>query len=188
MALPKSQYRHLQALQNLDKKTDEKKDRSPSASLMVVEEDVQDSALLNKGSEIAPPEVEFLDDEEQDEKAKSSALRKKARIISRGNESFFLAGSFGAILAGLMFPGWGFVFAYMIELLYKPVFFYDEDKGEVCTPDGFCEDYGDCQEYRPAIADDMQETSFKVAYGLVGVLVTAVIGNGLVWYGFGTAS
>ena len=88
---------------------------------------------------------------------------------------YFVVGVIGAILAGLMFPGWGLIFALMIELLYKPVL--------PCT-----EEEEVCEEYWGNIADDMRSTSVKVGCGVLGVISFAVIGNILVFYGFGTAS
>lgn len=59
----------------------------------------------------------------------------------------------------------------MIETLFTQNSCADDDIG--------CED---------RIAADMRESSFKVAVGCVVVMVTVVIGNVLLYYGFGTAS
>ena len=99
----------------------------------------------------------------------------KARLLAQGDMGYFVVGVIGAILAGLMFPGWGLIFALMIELLYKPVL--------PCT-----EEEEVCEEYWGNIADDMRSTSVKVGCGVLGVISFAVIGNILVFYGFGTAS
>jgi ATP-binding cassette subfamily B (MDR/TAP) protein 1 len=45
-----------------------------------------------------------------------------------------------------------------------------------------------CQEYWDSSSQDMRELSFKVAYGLVGILAIALIGHTLVHVGFGTAT
>jgi len=74
-----------------------------------------------------------------------------------------------------MFPGWGFTFAYMLELLYRPI--------PVCH-----DDFRTCQEQWDLVAEDMYAISVKIAGGLVGVMCSAVVGHSLVWYGFGTAS
>ena len=52
----------------------------------------------------------------------------------------------------------------MIELLYTPVFLCID--GDPANPPP--EEFATCSEYWNATADDMQETSLKVAYGLVG--------------------
>lgn len=157
-------YRHLQSLQNLDSTlvktmSDEK---TPSLKEAKAEADTKS----HDGSDDEP-----LGDHVDEEKQNA----RKARMMSKGDYGYFFVGSIGAILAGLMFPGWGFIFAYMIELLYQPVLPCNDDI-EVC------------QAYWDLIADDMQALSFRIAYGLVGVISSAVIGHALVWYGFGTAS
>jgi ATP-binding cassette subfamily B (MDR/TAP) protein 1 len=114
------------------------------------------------------------DEESVGDIQKDQTIR-KARLFSEGNFGLFCVGSIGAILAGLMFPGWGFIFAYMIELLYRPIL--------PCT-----DSVEVCREYWNYVADDMQALSLRIAFGLLGVIASAVIGNSLVWYGFGTAS
>jgi ATP-binding cassette subfamily B (MDR/TAP) protein 1 len=74
-------------------------------------------------------------------------------------------------------------FAYMIELLYRPVY---ACAGDLPPPESSFE-YQICQEYRDATADDMRELSYKITYGLVAVVFCAVIGHTLLHYGFGNA-
>jgi ATP-binding cassette subfamily B (MDR/TAP) protein 1 len=74
-----------------------------------------------------------------------------------------------------MFPGWGFIFAYMIELLYTPVFPCDEEPSV-------------CQAEWHNVAEDMKQKSFKITYGCIGLLVATAVGYVLLFYGFGTAS
>lgn len=175
MSRPEGHYRRLQALQSLEKTDEEGKDATTlfSASVASDSEAVADDGPL----------------EAKDIEAKESGnqIGHKARLLSRGDEGFFAVGALGGILAGLMFPGWGFIFAHMLELMYRPVLFCDEETGEVCSLTD-CQDFGDCSAHRDPIADDMQEISFKLAYGLLGILFSALVGHALVWYGFGTAS
>lgn len=63
----------------------------------------------------------------------------------------------------------------MIELLYNPVFPCDENTM-------------DCDAYYQSEADEMQQLSFRVTYGWIGLMVSALVGNILVVYGFGVAS
>jgi ATP-binding cassette subfamily B (MDR/TAP) protein 1 len=49
-------------------------------------------------------------------------------------------------------------------------------------------EYETCQDYWDASSDAMRELSYKVAYGLVGILACALIGHTLVHVGFGTAT
>jgi len=84
------------------------------------------------------------------------------------------AGAVGALLAGLFFPAWGVSFAFMTELLYQPV---------LPCPDG-----PSCQSYRDSVASDMQQRSLYIFYGFLGLCVTAVVGNIVLFWGFGSAS
>jgi len=83
---------------------------------------------------------------------------------------------FIAVFAGFVFPAWGFIFAYMIEVLFTPV--------EPCPVDGFV----DCDEYLELVADSMQERSFKIFYGFIGILFSTMLGFTLLFWGFGVAT
>lgn len=197
-------YHRLQALQNLDdedakKKAMEKKNAMKSSI-------VPDSSKIQQGQEA---------DEETKEHIKDNA--KKARALSKGDEKFFVIGTIGAVLAGLMFPGWGvsnpflrigyrfstnaeilfcsvltfavvvdihknlqFVFAFMIELLYRPVFLCEDD---IYVPEGF----ESCQDYWDWNASEMRDLSLTVTYWLIGIIAAAFVGHSLLHYGFGTA-
>ena len=72
----------------------------------------------------------------------------------------------------------------MIELLYfNPVFPCDESK-DVLPPPAFTT----CQEYWDDTRDNMRELSFQISYVYVGLMVAALVGNTLVFYGFGNAT
>ena len=60
-------------------------------------------------------------DDKGSDKGKEKKNASRARLLDRDDWSLFAVGSIGAVLAGLMFPGWGVIFAYMIEFLYYPV-------------------------------------------------------------------
>jgi ATP-binding cassette subfamily B (MDR/TAP) protein 1 len=90
-----------------------------------------------------------------------------------------LVGGIGALFFGIVFPSWGFVFAYMIEILYTPV----EDCPPV--PDGVS---GDCDAYWKFIADDMQDQSLRIFYAFLGVIAATLLGSTLLFWGFGVAS
>jgi len=84
---------------------------------------------------------------------------------------------------GLMFPGWGIIFAYMIEYLYYPVLPCDEDAGiDPIYP------HTSCDEYITFVTDEMKNMSYTLTYGWLGVIAAVMIGDILVYYGFGTAS
>ncbi len=142
------------------------------------------------------------------ETAKINAHR--ARLLAREDKRWLVIGGIGAILAGyvpvfvhmlmiacshprcyshrivfpgwgillafvietrIVFPGWGILLAFVIETLY--------------TQNDCAYDDLECQ---GGIADDMRESSFKVAAGCLSVMLTVVIGYVLLFYGFGTAS
>ena len=174
MALPDGKYKRLQALQDLGKTNKRKSVITESG------------ASLEKSTETAADEGETEEDDKEkkkEEMEKAKADASKAKRLSKGDELYFAIGTFGGILAGFMFPGWGIAFAYTIELLYKPVFFCDDDPdSETYTPD-----LGNCQIYQETVADEMQDLSYDVTYWYVGIIFAAVIGHTLVHYGFGTA-
>ena len=104
----------------------------------------------------------------------------------------------------IVFPGWGIVFAFMIELLFRPVFpctdeTYDTDiatfKGHLgLNPfvEGKLGEGGDpydsCAAYQQGNAEAIENLSYYVTYGWVGLMAATMIGNVLLFYGFGTAT
>jgi len=115
----------------------------------------------------------------------------QARSLSRPDLGLFFIGSIGSILAGLVFPGWGFIFAYMIELLYRPIFPCDPESAtsiDFINSLGFSETYDSCEDYWDSEADGLRSLSFDVTYGWVGLIGATMIGNALLFYGFGTAT
>jgi ATP-binding cassette subfamily B (MDR/TAP) protein 1 len=89
-----------------------------------------------------------------------------------------LIGTVGAILAGLTFPAWGVIFAYMVELFYK----------QVACPPPLKPGFDTCEAYFDSEANSMRTLSFYLFYGYIGLCVTAVVGNITVFYGFSSAS
>lgn len=97
---------------------------------------------------------------------------KRARLLAKDDAGFLAVGSAGALLAGVGFPASGVLFAYIIELLYRPV--------PACDSVG----YPSCA----SIATEMQMSSFYIALAWIGILVCTFVGNILLYHGFGTAS
>jgi ATP-binding cassette, subfamily B (MDR/TAP), member 1 len=132
------------------------------------------------------------DDEYVPDKARERMNAKRARLLAQGDRTYFLIGGTGACFAGLVFPGWGFIFAYMILILYNPVL----DCEDTLDPPGaflpqtntYLSEFNTCQEYWDDAADYMKDLSFKIFYGLLGIMAAAMFGNVLMYYGFGTAS
>lgn len=167
MGSAKGLYRNLQSLQNLEC-TEESHSVERQAAKSARPASIDDSETPYK-----------RDSDKSAEGAKKKKGKKrtaqKAKLFSTGEHGLFLIGSIGAFLAGLMFPGWGFTFAYMIGMLYRPIPHCNESAEA-------------CQEMWNEVADDMEALSYRVALGLVGGISSAVVGHSLLWYGFGTAS
>lgn len=73
------------------------------------------------------------------------------------------------------------MFAYLIEVFYQFV--------ENCEDDSEApEDFETCQEYFDSAADDMRDLSFKTIYLLIGLIAITMIGNIMMYKGFGTAT
>lgn len=169
MALPNGKYRRLQALQDLGS-TNERKSK------------VEDEDEDHKDDEADHNNDKELESEDDQDVEKSKVNAKKARLLAKGDMGYFAIGALGCLLAGLMFPGWGIAFAFLIELLYKPVLACDGNNPPLMFPE-----FDSCQAYRDATADDMRELSHKVTYGLATLVVTSILGHTFTHYGFGTA-
>jgi ATP-binding cassette subfamily B (MDR/TAP) protein 1 len=94
MALPNGKYRHLQNLQNLVSETkarDEKLKHRDEESNITREGDVD--------TESETQELKISKEEER-------KYAQRAKLLAQGDAFYFVVGSFGALLAGLMFPGW----------------------------------------------------------------------------------
>lgn len=170
MAKSGGKYKRLQELQNM------------YTARPDVDEGTKASTTTGKSLELSKS-ADKLDKEEEDDKAKEKQIASKARLLAKDDYGYFAIGSVGAIFAGLMFPGWGIIFAYMIEYLYYPVLPCDEDAGiDPIYP------YTSCDEYITFATDEMKNISYKLTYGWLGVIAAVMIGDILVYYGFGTAS
>jgi len=86
------------------------------------------------------------------------------------------------------------VFAFMIEILYSPVFRCNPEVSDgtvgdcdeiLHMEDGVCPD---CYDYWNLVADDMRSQSFDVFYGFLGIIFSTLIGFALMFWGFGKAS
>jgi ATP-binding cassette, subfamily B (MDR/TAP), member 1 len=75
---------------------------------------------------------------------------------------------------------WGLGFAYMVE-----VFFHRVDN---CPPVPEGQNYSDCDSYWGAMADIMQDKALKISFGYLGLIVCALGGYFLLYWGFGFAT
>jgi len=164
MAKPDGHYRRLQAFQDLQGSGSESL-IVPAKAVTRRSQESSETAKENENEDDVSKEIEDIDKQT----AQKNAHR--ARLLASEDISMFAIGGVGAILAGLLYPSWGVLLAFVIETLFTRV---------------DCPDNGtDCEDN---IAADMRDSSFKVVVGCVVVMVTAVIGNVLLYYGFGTAS
>mmetsp|Transcript_23996 Transcript_23996/g.35489 ORF Transcript_23996/g.35489 Transcript_23996/m.35489 type:complete len:1339 (+) Transcript_23996:92-4108(+) len=167
MARPNGRYRRLQELQELGRDdASSKKTKLKSTE----EEDIEDEEL--KAEIVKEVEVKELE-------KKHSA---RAKLLAKGDTKFFVIGVAGAFLAGSMWPAWGVIFAFMIDLLFSPVFMCDGFDNP--PPPNF----STCEQYWESEANDMEQLSFKVTYGWLANIAAAIIGNVLLFYGFGKAA
>jgi ATP-binding cassette subfamily B (MDR/TAP) protein 1 len=139
------------------------------------------STTLGLMSKKKKDEEEEKEEEEDDwkkelEKEESSAFSlARVRQLASPDAGYILVGSIGALMAGSVFPMWGLLFAYTIELLFRRVLPCD---GEVL----------DCEALWESIADEMQQRSFEVSAFWLIVAIGSVVGNMLTFWGFGNAS
>jgi len=178
MAKPNGKYRRLQDLQSVDAENREKAKSKMSTTTNEEEK-----------------KTEVDEDEKKTDKERTKANASRAKELAKGDTLYLAIGVVGAMFTGIIFPGWGVAFAYMIELLYKPVFkcddsdFFKEIIEEFYKPllpsygtDGFCDMY-----YNSA-ADEMRDLSIHITYGWVALISASMFGYALLFYGFGKSA
>jgi ATP-binding cassette subfamily B (MDR/TAP) protein 1 len=160
MAKPKGIYRKLQAFSDADQ------------GASVVADASKKKKKGKKGRGDALEEDELASKETDKSRERSNA--KRARMLAQDDWPYFLVGGIGALLVGAVFPAWGFIFAYTIELLYTPVAPCD-------AIDAVCKIYWN------SVKDTMQDLASSIAWGSFGTMMAAFFGNILLYYGFGVA-
>jgi len=176
MAKPNGRYKRLVEFQSMT--GTEKK-----STMKALDEEEEDRLVDTSEHHIAE-----TGEEKEQEKVQSN----RARLMAKDDYGLFFIGSIGAILAGLVFPCWGIVFAYMIELLFRPVYECIDDNGVNPVISGLGEgldnSFDSCQDYWDSEYDFIRDLSFKVTYGWLGLIASTLLGNVLLYYGFGTAT
>lgn len=170
MSKPGGRYQKLQALQDLTLDTEVEE----------IDDDAKPSKK-QKGEKGDGSEKEEKVDEEVEigqEEAKQLAL--KASLFGKGDSLYFAIGGVGALLTGLMFPSWGFIFAYMTEIVFYPVLPCPSDEVQI-------DNIEDCPMYWESVKDFMKDRSFDIFYGFIAVIASSLIGYVLLFTGFGFA-
>lgn len=160
MEKPNGHYARLVAFQNLgtnDVKLETEKNTLTDSSQTIEDVEEDETHLLESATQHAKEN------------------EKRARLFAKDDKLYLFIGVIGATFSGLVFPVWGIVFAYMIQLLYTPVM-PCMDEIEIC------------QVYWNETADDMRKLSLSITYGCIGMIASTMVGNTLLYYGFGTAT
>jgi ATP-binding cassette, subfamily B (MDR/TAP), member 1 len=124
----------------------------------------------------------------EEEKAFSAS---RARKMAAPDTSLMIIGAIGAVMAGAVFPLWGVMFSYTIDLIFRQVYNCTGMAGgtPACPSTvASCEQFVTCPKYWNSIADDMQDDSFILALYWFIIMIGCLIGNVLVYWGFGMAS
>jgi ATP-binding cassette subfamily B (MDR/TAP) protein 1 len=146
---------------------------------------------------------------EEEKKAFSVA---RARQMARPDATFLLFGALGAVICGGVFPTWGILFRFVPRLIsccHRRMFALDQQSNTfwcnsqtitlLFTPVFPCQDgaapplapptpYATCDAYWTGTADSMRQRSFTVAGYWACLVVACLLGNAVMFYGFGRAS
>lgn len=106
MANEHGHYRRLQMYQDLDTNQETKDQLKASIKSTHAE---ATKGTMSSGAEALHTEKPL--EEIDKDAAKKNA--KRAWAMGSQDRGYFLIGGIGACIAGLVFPGWGFIFAYM---------------------------------------------------------------------------
>jgi ATP-binding cassette subfamily B (MDR/TAP) protein 1 len=140
-------------------------------------------SVVTKFDDEEEEEEEDIDWEAKIEEDEAKAFdSKRARGMASPDTYFMLIGSIGAVMAGGVFPMWGVLFAETIDLLFRRVETCPDDNGDIQGGFATCTDYWEYE------ADDMRSTSFALAGYWIVVVAGCLLGNVLVFWGFGMAS
>mmetsp|Transcript_44923 Transcript_44923/g.67612 ORF Transcript_44923/g.67612 Transcript_44923/m.67612 type:complete len:850 (+) Transcript_44923:712-3261(+) len=112
-------------------------------------------------------------------------LLKRARMYAQPDRKFIRMGCLGALVTGTIYPVWGVLFGLMIDLLFRRVL--------PCPGLGKLDpltlyNFESCDEYYDSVATDMRLKSFELGAGFLFVTLSCLVGNTLLFWGFGTAS
>jgi len=132
------------------------------------QEQRKSTKLIEEGEEPGLENGEKTHEQEED-----AFSLKRARKMAADDMKQLLVGAFGALLTGATIPVWGVLFAFTLEQLFTPV--------------AYCEG-AQCHSEWLSIADGLQHNSFFLALYWVLIAIATIIGNVLLFRGFGLAS
>jgi len=154
-----------------------------ASTLMLGLEAASSSKKKNKNGKENDEEDESQEDfKTQAENEELSAFNlARARQMASPEALYLLIGSLGALVVGGIFPMWGLLFAETMDILFRPV--------PNCTPE-FLEfqDYLSCEDFWDAEAQYLKEASHITSVYWAIVVFACVIGNVVLFWGFGNAS
>jgi len=173
----------------------ETQNRTASTIMDGLDQDKKKKKKKKKEEEEEEEEVEVEENfEAQIEKVELSAFNlARARQLAASDSYYLAVGAVGAVLAGCVFPSWGYLFAVMIDLVYRPVLGCVQGVGvpcifvldlTECPSDGLVP----CDEYWNSEADYMRKRSYALTGLWVAIIVVNAVGNILLYWGFGHAS
>ncbi len=109
--------------------------------------------------------------------------------LNRPDQNLLLTGLVGSVITGLMYPAWGLVFGWMFTAFYKPVpkctSIFNNDGTPTYSTD---ENSAICDAYYDDQADDLWDDIIFLVYAWVFIIIGLLIGNVMLFYGFGAAS
>ena len=154
---------------------------------------LKESQTCDKSENEVGKSDEFIDWESTFQKEETKAFNaSRARKLAAPDTSYMIIGAFGALMTGSVFPLCGMMFSETINLLFRPIFKCTGAAGKtpICPEisNVVCVQYETCDEYWNASADILQDDSFVLALYWIILLVVCMIGNVLLFWGFGMAS
>lgn len=170
MEKPKGRYRRLVESQGRQATTE-------SLGMDKKKTDKKEAKDENEEEEEVP---DWKKEVEEEEKGNFSIAR--ARKLAAPDTFYLIVGSIGALFAGSVFPMWGLLFAETIDLLFRPVFYCEDEFAQEVF--GFAT----CEEYWDDTGKSMRDRSFIVAIYWAIVAFGSIFGNVLTFWGFGQAS
>ena len=115
-----------------------------------------------------------------------------SRILSfnRPDAKYLLFGVLSSVVAGSLFPFWGFMFAKMTNVFFTPVLPCVDTNGSLASgfPSPSELGYASCKDYFKKQADDMWDEAVFLSVFWVLVAVLCLLSNAGMFLGFGTAS